>query len=297
MKSVFPFKVKIGDEYLRAIIACALCEDIPRRDLTTELTVKPGARASAVLLTREAGVAAGLGVFAAVFKVLDPTVAVRTRARAEGKWFGRGEFLAHVRGPARSILSGERVALNFVQRLSGIATLTRRFVERVEGTGVKILDTRKTTPGLRALEKYAVTVGGGFNHRPNLSDLVLIKDNHIAAAGGIREAVARVRKAKPKVPVEVEVAPGIDPASLRDLDIDILMFDNWKPGPLKGAIRKVRRFPSKPLVEVSGRIRLANVREFALAGPDFISVGCLTHSAPALDLGLDFERAERHESP
>jgi nicotinate-nucleotide pyrophosphorylase (carboxylating) len=297
MRSAFPFKVKVSDEYLRAIIACALCEDIPRRDLTTELTVKPGARASAVLLTREAGVAAGLGVFAAVFKVLDPTVSVRTRAKAEGKWFGRGESLAHVQGPARSILSGERVALNFVQRLSGIATLTRRFVERVEGTGVRILDTRKTTPGLRALEKYAVTLGGGFNHRPNLSDLVLIKDNHIAAAGGIREAVARVRKAKPKVPFEVEVAPGVDAASLRDLDIDILMFDNWKPGPLKAAIREVRRFPSKPLVEVSGRIRLANVREFALARPDFISVGCLTHSAPALDLGLDFERAERHGGP
>jgi nicotinate-nucleotide pyrophosphorylase (carboxylating) len=285
----FPFRVTVDDEYRRTIIAYALCEDIPKRDYTTELTVKPGARANALLMTREAGVVAGLDVFAAVFKIFDPSVHVRKRCFAEGKWFERGEFLAHVWGPARSILSSERVALNFVQRLSGIATLTHRFVERVEGTGVRILDTRKTTPGLRPLEKYAVGVGGGFNHRPNLSDLVLIKDNHIAAAGGIREAVARVRRAKLRALVEVEVAPEIDPADLRDLDIDILMFDNWKPGPLKAAISKARRFPSKPLIEVSGRIKLANVRKFALARPDFISVGSLTHSAPALDLGLDFQ--------
>jgi nicotinate-nucleotide pyrophosphorylase (carboxylating) len=290
-RKAFPFKIKVSGDYLRTIIACALCEDVPRRDLTTNLTVKAGAWADAALLARDAGVVAGLEVFGAVFRLFDPAVVVRARAKAEGRWFERGEVLARVQGPARSILTCERVALNFVQRLSGIATLTRRFVERVEGTGVRILDTRKTTPGLRPLEKYAVTAGGGLNHRPSLSDLILIKDNHIAAAGGIREAVARVRKAKPRVAVEVEVAPGVDPASLRDLDIDILMFDNWKPGPLKAAIRRVRRFPSKPWVEVSGRIRLANVRDFALAGPDFISVGCLTHSAPALDMSLDFEKA------
>jgi nicotinate-nucleotide pyrophosphorylase (carboxylating) len=290
-RSAFPFKVKVSDDYLRTIIAHALREDVPRRDLTTELTVRRGAWADAALLAREAGVLAGLNVFGSVFRLFDPAVVVRTRAKAEGKWFERGEFLAGVEGPARSILTCERVALNFVQRLSGIATVTRRFVEKVEGTGVRILDTRKTTPGLRALEKYAVTVGGGLNHRPSLSDLILIKDNHIAAAGGIRQAVARVRKARPRVAVEVEIAPGVDPASLRELDVDILMFDNWKPGPLKAAIRQVRRFPSKPWVEVSGRIRLANVRGFALAGPDFISVGCLTHSAPALDMSLDFEKA------
>lgn len=287
----FPFRVKLSDDYLRAVIGDALREDIPAGDLTTRLTVAAGTHAEASLRVKDAGVVAGLEVFEAVFTSYDPSVVVRAAAGGEGKWCKRGQSVASVAGPARSILGCERVALNFIQRLSGIATLTRRFVDRVEGTRVKILDTRKTTPGLRGLEKYAVTVGGGLNHRLSLSDLVLIKDNHIAAAGGIAEAVARARQAEPKALVEVEIAPSVDLESLRDLEVDLLMFDNWKPGPLKAAIRKARGFPAQPLVEVSGRIRLANVRAFALAGPDFISVGSLTHSAPALDMSLDFAKA------
>ena len=278
----------MSEDYVGAAVGLALCEDIPGRDLTTDFTVKPSAVAQAALVTREAGLIAGLGVFAAVFKALDPGVKVRARSGAEGGWFERGEVVGEVRGRARSILSGERVALNFIQRLSGIATLTRRFVDRVDGTGVRILDTRKTTPGLRLLEKYAVTVGGGFNHRLSLSDLVLVKDNHIAAAGGIREAVARVRGRKTDALVEVEIPPETDLGDLRDLDADILMFDNWRPGALRTAIARAKRFPHRPAIEVSGRITLGNVRQYALTRPDFISVGRLTHSAPALDLGLDF---------
>ena len=200
-------------------------------------------------------------------------------------------MLAVVEGNARSVLACERVALNFVQRMSGIATLTAKFVERVKGTGVKVLDTRKTTPNLRIFEKYAVAAGGGWNHRLTLAELAIIKDNHVAIAGGIREAAARIRRAQPRALVEIEVDPGTDLEVLEDLNADILMFDNWEPREVGRAIRRVRRFPSKPLVEVSGRMRLESIRKYALAGPDFISVGCLTHSAPALDVGLDFTGA------
>ncbi len=284
---MFPFRVKVRDTYLRKTVLDALREDIAKGDITTNLTVSRGARARAVLRLKDDGVIAGLEVFKAVFEAYDAEARVALRVR-EGARCKRGTVLATVTGRARSILSCERVALNFVQRLSGIATMTREFVDEVRGTGVKILDTRKTTPNLRLLEKYAVSVGGGFNHRPTLADLALIKDNHIRAAGGIREAVARINEARPKVLVEIEVAPDVDLSSLSDLDIDILMFDNWPPEILREAIHKVRRFRSKPLVEVSGRIRLENVRKIALSRPDFISVGYLTHSAPALDISLDF---------
>ena len=167
--------------------------------------------------------------------------------------------------------------------------MTRRFVDEVKGTGVKIVDTRKTTPGLRRLEKYAVLVGGGFNHRLTLSDLAMIKDNHIRAAGGIRQAVEKLRKAHIRVPIEVEVSPDIDIDLLADLDIDIIMLDNWPAAGLKRAIKRIRTFPAEPLVEISGGIGLKNVRRMALCGPDLISVGCLTHSAPALDISLDFK--------
>ncbi len=283
----FPFKVKLGRRLLDGAVSRALREDIGSGDVTTVATVGPRVRADAALMLKADGVIAGLPVLEAVFKSFDPETSVVCAAR-EGEYYRRGYELARIKGRARSILTCERVALNFIQHLSGIATLTRRFVGEVEGTGAGIVDTRKTIPGLRYLEKYAVLAGGGFNHRPRLSDLALIKDNHIKAAGGMRQAVGRVRRAKPGVGVEVEVGPDTDPAGLEGLDIDMVMLDNWPLNRLKRAVRAVRRLSSSPLVEVSGNVRLENVRRIALCGPDFISIGLLTHSAPSTDISLDF---------
>ncbi|MFZ1947251.1 MAG: carboxylating nicotinate-nucleotide diphosphorylase [bacterium] len=272
------------------VVKQALAEDAPRGDVTTELTVGQAARAVAVARLRGQGVVAGFGAFAAAFAATDRATRVAFEVD-EGMWCAPGTVVAVVRGRARGILTAERVALNFMQRLSGVATATRRFVEKVSGTGVIILDTRKTTPGLRILEKQAVVLGGGRNHRSNLSDLVLIKDNHIRAAGGLARAVELARRARGTMPVEVEVDPDADLEELRDLPIDVLMFDNWPVRRLAAAIRTARRFPARPLIEVSGGVSLGTVRGLALCGPDFISVGSLTHSAPALDIGLDFEPA------
>ena len=283
----FPFEVRLDKRIVERLVSRALKEDIGKGDVTTLATVDARARADARLWLKTEGVIAGLPVLEAVFTSFDPKTAVEFKA-GDGGYHRKGYELARIRGKARSILTCERVALNFLQHLSGIATLTRRFVREIEGTGVRIVDTRKTIPGLRHLEKYAVLMGGGFNHRPGLSDLALIKDNHIKAAGGIRRAVERVRKARPGVGVEVEVGPDNDPAALEGLDIDIVMLDNWPIGRLKRAIGHVRRLPSNPLVEVSGTVRLENVRRIARCGPDFISIGLLTPSAPSLDISLDF---------
>lgn len=284
----FPFVVKVPSEHIRRVVREALREDLAEGDVTTALSVDRAARASAVFKLKDDGVIVGFDVVKAVFAALDPRARVGFEVD-EGMWCAKGTTVARVRGRARSILSGERVALNFMQRLSGVATMTRRFVEQVSGTGVKILDTRKTTPNLRLLEKQAVALGGGYSHRPSLASLALIKDNHIRAAGSIREAVELVRAAGPRVLVEVEVAPDADLAELAAVDADILMFDNWPAERLRPAIRRARYFARRPLIEVSGRIRLDNVRRIALCGPDFISVGYITHSAPALDISLDLE--------
>jgi nicotinate-nucleotide pyrophosphorylase (carboxylating) len=284
----FPFEVEVSERNLKSLISRALREDIGRRDVTTEATVGARATADARLRLKQPGVVAGLEIFASVFEVYDPRVRVKLRSR-DGRRYKPGRVLAEVRGKARSILTCERVALNLIQRLSGVATLTHRFVGEVRGTGAKIIDTRKTTPGLRELEKYAVLVGGGCNHRLRLSDLVLIKDNHIESAGGIGQAVERARRAGVRVPVEVEIGPGVELGSIADLDVDIIMLDNWPIRRLRQAIRTVRRFSSRPMVEVSGGIGLGDVRKIALCGPDFISIGGLTHSAPSLDISLDFK--------
>jgi nicotinate-nucleotide pyrophosphorylase (carboxylating) len=283
----FPFEVRLGEKMVRTSAQRALREDIGSGDLTTLATVSDRARAVARLRLKADAVVAGLPVFESVFKAFDPDTVVAFAAE-DGAAYAAGKTLARVRGKARSILTCERVALNFIQRLSGIATLTRAFVDEIAGTGVRIVDTRKTTPGLRYLEKYAVLVGGGFNHRPRLSDLALIKDNHIKAAGGIATAVRRVRKARPAVAVEVEVGPDTDPGELEGLDIDMVMLDNWPISRLKSAVRAARNLSCRPLVEVSGNVRLGNVRRMALCKPDFISVGLLTHSAPSVDISLDF---------
>jgi nicotinate-nucleotide pyrophosphorylase (carboxylating) len=283
----FPFEVKLGKRLVRNAVARALKEDIGSGDVTTLATVAARARVDAGLKLKADGVIAGLPVFEAVFEYFDPDTRVVVKAE-EGGHYRPGCELARIRGRARSILTCERVALNFIQHLSGIATVTNRFVGEVEGTGVRIVDTRKTIPGLRYLEKYAVLVGGGFNHRPRLSDLALIKDNHIKAAGGIGQAVRRVRRARPGVGVEVEVGPEIDPSSLEGLKIDIVMLDNWPLNRLKRAVRSVRNLSTRPSVEVSGNVRLDTVRKIALCGPDFISVGSITHSSPSVDISLDF---------
>lgn len=283
----FPFEVELDKRTVKKLVRDALREDLGTGDVTTDSTVRAGSRTDARLRLKEHAVIAGLDVFETVFTTFDPGIKVAWSVK-EGRTCKPGRLLARVKGRTRSILTCERLALNLIQRMSGIATVTRRFADEVKGTGVRVIDTRKTTPGLRLIEKYAVRVGGGLNHRPRLSDLALIKDNHIAAAGGIREAVERVRRRRTRVPVEVEVGPGVDLKELEGLDIDIIMLDNWPVGRLARAIRTVRGLPSRPLVEVSGGIRLETVRKIALCGPDFISVGYLTHSAQSVDISLDF---------
>lgn len=282
----FPFEVSLKRRVIENIVSRALKEDIGDGDVTTLATVRGKTRADARLELKARGVVAGMSVFEAVFRVGDPGIKVAPAA-GDGGRYGPGYELARVSGKARSILTCERVALNFIQHMSGIATLTSRFVGEVAGTGVRIVDTRKTIPGLRYLEKYSVLVGGGFNHRPRLSDLALIKDNHIKAAGTIGRAVRRVRRANPRVLVEVEVGPETDPGELTGLDIDIVMLDNWPLNRLRRAVRLVRNLPGRPAVEVSGKVRLDNVRRIALCEPDFISVGLITHSSPSLDMSLD----------
>lgn len=277
------------DETARTLIERALEEDVGAGDWTTLWTVGEKARAEAVIVAKAEGVLAGARIVAAVFERVDPALKVEFEA-ADGERLAPGARVCTLRGPARAILTGERTALNFLQRLSGIASLTRRFVDRIEGTGAIILDTRKTTPGWRSLEKAAVRVGGGSNHRTGLFDMVLIKENHIAAAGGIAEAVERVREHNSAgLAVEVEVT------SLEELDIairagvDRILLDNMSLEMMREAVELTRRFePDRPELEASGNMSLERVRAVAETGVDFISVGALTHSAPALDLSLRF---------
>jgi len=283
----FPFRVKVTNAYIEKAVKAALKEDINRGDFTTNSAVPPGETARAVARVKAKGVIAGLGVFRAAFKAYDPDTVVRLLCR-DGDSPRKGSAIAEVRGRARSILTCERVALNFLQHLSGVATETAAFVSKVEGTGARIIDTRKTTPMLRLLEKYAVLKGGGFNHRPTLSDLIMIKDNHIKAAGGLRQAVEGARRKK-GILIEVEMAPDMDLRLLEDMRVDIVMLDNYPIPGLRKAISYVRSLPYRPYVEVSGGVRAGNVRKIAECGPDFISIGYITHSATALDIGLDFK--------
>ncbi len=269
---------------LAAQVSAALAEDLGRGDVTTRLTVPASRTARAVLKQKSAGVLAGAPVFEAVFAVLDPAVKIAWLA-PEGSFGGRREA-ALLTGPARAILIGERTALNYLQRLSGIASLTRQVVETVDGTGVTVLDTRKTTPGLRLMEKYATRTGGARNHRLGLDDGILIKDNHIAAAGGITAAVRAARTGTPpglKVEVEVIDLAGLDEAIAAGADI--VLLDNMTPEQVRGAKRQAA---GRVELEVSGGVTLETIRAYAEAGIDFISLGALTHSAAALDFSLDF---------
>ncbi len=264
------------------LIAIALEEDLGTGDLTTAAVVPAGATARATIEQRAAGVPAGLGVAEAVFARIDPEISF-TALATDGTWREPGP-LAELTGPAAGILAGERVALNFLGRLSGVATLTARFVRAVEGTGARILDTRKTTPGLRELEKEAVRAGGGTNHRRGLYDAVLVKENHSALGGGVGEATRRALAGAPAgVTVEVECASLAEVEEALAAGAGRILLDNMDPAGLRRAVELV---DGRAELEASGGVTLDNVRAVAESGVDWISIGALTHSAPALDVSL-----------
>ena len=272
-----------GGSALAEIVGRALAEDIGEGDVTTRLVVDPDRRAGAVVRAKQAGVVSGVQAALAAFAAVDASLEVVV-GREEGSRVAPGDAVLTVSGRAASILTAERTALNFLQRMSGIATLTAEFVRAVAGTGARITDTRKTAPGLRLTDKLAVRAGGGVNHRAGLYDMVLVKDNHIAAAGGVGAAVARCRNAG-GLSVEVETRSLAEVAeALRAGGVARIMLDNFPLAEMRSAVAMIG---GRTEVEASGNVTLANVRAIAETGVDFISVGALTHSAPALDLALD----------
>jgi len=271
---------------IEPIVRHALEEDFGRAgDITSELTIEASARATAKLGARKPGTIAGLIAAETAFRLVDPSLKF-TYEKPDGSTVATGTTLAVIEGPARAVLSAERVALNFAGHLSGVATATHALVEAVAGTKAKIVCTRKTTPGLRVLEKYAVRCGGGLNHRFGLDDAVLIKDNHIVAAGGIGKAVARVRAGiahMTKIELEVDTLEQLEEALA--LGVDTILLDNMPPETLRRAVEMAK---GRAVLEASGNVTLATVRAIAETGVDYISSGAVTHSAPNLDLGLDF---------
>jgi nicotinate-nucleotide pyrophosphorylase (carboxylating) len=283
-----PFDVPLNFD--PQMVRAALAEDIGSGDATTLATVPANAVATAVMVARESLVVCGLPVAEAVFSEVSPSLNLAPAA-ADGQRVAKGQALLNIQGPARAMLTAERVALNFVQRLSGVATLTARFVEAVTGTGAQILDTRKTTPGWRLLEKYAVQCGGGVNHRIGLFDRILIKDNHLAALRGespnaIEAAVRRARTQFPQLAVEVEADTLEQAAQACQAGADFILLDNMSNQDLRAAVRLIG---GRAKTEASGGVNLATVRAIAETGVNFISVGALTHSALAADIALDFQ--------
>ncbi|MCS6857590.1 MAG: carboxylating nicotinate-nucleotide diphosphorylase [Sandaracinaceae bacterium] len=279
LPSLFP---PVVDEIIRR----ALAEDIASGDVTTEAIIPIGKKGEALLVARENLVVAGLPVFAAVFSTIDPGVKVEQLVK-DGEWVVAGGVLARIRGEARVILSGERVALNFIQRMSGIATRTRAFVEAVPpGCTTKICDTRKTTPGLRVLERYAVRCGGGWNHRDHLGAGVLIKDNHIACVGSVREAIRRARAWAPHVMrIQCEVDSISQLVEAIEAGADGVLLDNFSDEDIQKAMEVAK---GRVFVEVSGGITIERIPRIATMGVDVISIGSLTHSARAVDMGIDW---------
>jgi nicotinate-nucleotide pyrophosphorylase (carboxylating) len=272
-----------------AIVELALTEDIGTGDITTLSTVPAGMRSRGTMLVKQPGVISGLDAAAYAFWRVDPAIVFAPRV-ADGDTVAASTVIADLDGPARSLLTAERVALNLLQRLSGVATLTSRFVAETAGTKAKVVDTRKTTPGLRILEKAAVRHGGGHNHRVGLSDGVLIKDNHLAAVGGLDRVTRAISAARALAPhtikVEVEVTTLAEVAEAVAARADIILLDNMDLSTMRDAVDLIA---GRALVEASGRVRLETVRAIAATGVDLISAGALTHSAPALDISLDFE--------
>jgi nicotinate-nucleotide pyrophosphorylase (carboxylating) len=276
----------LNHDALNSWVQSALNEDGALNDLTTIATVVSERRARARLVARDAGVICGVPLALEAFRVMDPKLAIRVDAE-DGTRVERGAPVLFLSGHARGLLSAERVALNFMQHLSGIATLTARYVDAVKGTKARILDTRKTLPGWRPLEKYAVLAGGGKNHRADLSTGILIKDNHLAAVdGNIELAVRRSREVAPGLKVEVECETVEQVADALVAGADIIMLDNMSPEQMHECVQIIN---GRAITEASGGISLSNVRKIAETGVDWISIGALTHSAPALNLALDFD--------
>lgn len=280
-----------GDE-VRQLVKMALKEDVGSGDVTTLSLVPPQARTTAIMVAREPLTVAGLEMAELTFRECSPGISL-SRHATDGEVVGKGRVLLKINGPAGPILTAERVALNFVQRLSGVATLTARYVSAVEGTRAQILDTRKTIPGLRRLEKYAVACGGGKNHRMGLYDQILIKDNHVAILAGesdkpIALAIKRARMAYPHMKIEAEADTLAQALEAVEAGANIILLDNMSPDQLREA---VTRIAGRAKTEASGGVNLETVRAVAESGVDFISVGALTHSARSMDIALDFEEA------
>lgn len=282
--------MELSQKEIRLAVQNALAEDIGCGDVTTIATVPNNLKSVALMCARENLVVAGIGFAEIAFRELSPKIKIEKFVR-DGQKIAAGKMLLKISGPTRAILNAERVALNFVQRLSGVATLTSQFVKAVRGTRAKILDTRKTTPGWRRFEKYAIACGGGKNHRIGLFDMILIKDNHLVALrhekpNAIAAAISRARKGFPKLKIEVEADNLAQVAQAADAGADIILLDNMDLKRLRTAVKIVR---GRAKLEASGGVNLKTVRAIAKTGVDFISVGALTHSARAVDIGLDFE--------
>jgi nicotinate-nucleotide pyrophosphorylase (carboxylating) len=271
---------------LDALVRTFLAEDVGSGDVTTRATVPAGTQARGLIAAKQDGVLSGIEPAVAVFRAVDDTLEV-ARLAADGDRVSPSTPVLDVSGGAHAILEAERTALNLLQRLSGVATMTARYVAAVEGTGTRIIDTRKTTPGLRLLEKQAVLHGGGYNHRIGLYDMVLIKDNHIAAAGGVSAAITAARAHAPDLPLECEVTNLDELAEALRAGAPRVLLDNMSPGELRAAVEFVS---DRAETEASGGVNLETVREIAQTGVTYVSVGALTHSAPALDLNLTLER-------
>ncbi|MDH5637864.1 MAG: carboxylating nicotinate-nucleotide diphosphorylase [Nitrospinota bacterium] len=284
-----PGKIPTRAPVDREAIRRALAEDAPGGDITARLTVPENAMAKANLVAKQELTAAGLAIFKAVFTEVDSAIRVSLKTQ-DGARAKKGEVMAQVTGPARAVLTAERVALNFLIRACSVATITASYAEAVRGTGAVILDTRKTTPGLRDLEKYSVLCGGGANHRRDLSSMVLIKENHIAIAGGVAQAMAMAKKGSPKRYVEIEVENLHQLEEALAAGADMALLDNMSPAMMEKAVRQNK---GRALLEASGNMTLKRAARAAKTGVDFISVGALTHSAPAVDLSLLVQVARR----
>lgn len=281
-----PITDALAPDTLDALIEAALAEDIGSGDVTTDAVIPADMTCRGKIVCKEDGVIAGLSVAARVFAMVDERIIFDAKTR-DGEKVQEDQIVARISGPARGMLKGERVALNFLQHLSGVATMTARYVKAVEGTKTKILDTRKTTPGLRGLEKYATRIGGAVNHRMGLYDAVLIKDTHLALVGGITPALRAVRKAYVDGDIHVEVS------NIQELEQALadkaprILLDNFAPGQVREAMQIIR---GRAEVEISGGVQVSNARAYALAGAAYISVGALTHSATALDFSMKVTR-------
>jgi nicotinate-nucleotide pyrophosphorylase (carboxylating) len=282
MRSI-PFE-PLDPSVYRQIVRRALAEDLGWGDVTTEATVPADVRGRGTIVVKAPCVLAGLDVAAEAFRQLDPAVQISLRHQ-DGDRSAPGDIAAEITGAAALMLTAERTALNFVQRLSGIATLTRRFVDAAGGR-ITVLDTRKTTPTLRALEKYAVRAGGGSNHRSGLDDGILIKDNHVRLAGGVGEALKRMQAARQEMLIEVEAQSLADVDAALDGGADVILLDNL---PLEQIHQAVARIGGRAKVEISGGVTLERMPELARTGADYVSIGALTHSAPAVDLSFEIE--------